>query len=45
LTRYPGMIHPFFSLTAAIPQAFDAIQQVADAVERAGHTAIVSGAV
>ena len=35
-TRYAGMIHPFFSLTAVIPQAFDAIQQVADAVQRAG---------
>ena len=31
-TRYPGMIHPFFSLSGAIPQAFDAIQQVANAV-------------
>jgi len=29
-TRYPGMIHPFFSLSGAIPQAFDAIQQVAN---------------
>jgi acetyl esterase len=45
LTRYAGMIHPFFSLPAAIPQAFDAIQQVADAVQRASHTALVSGAV
>jgi len=33
-TCYPGMIHPFFSLSGAIPQAFDAIQQVADAVAR-----------
>jgi acetyl esterase len=32
---YPGMIHPFFSLSGVIPQAFDAIQQVADAVARA----------
>jgi acetyl esterase len=31
-TRYAGMIHPFFSLSGAIPQAFDAIQQVADGV-------------
>jgi acetyl esterase len=31
-TCYPGMIHPFFSLSGAIPQAFDAIQQVANAV-------------
>jgi acetyl esterase len=34
-TRYPGMIHPFFSLSGAIPQAVDAIQQVADAVRTA----------
>jgi acetyl esterase len=34
-TCYPGMIHPFFSLSGVIPQAFDAIQQVADAVARA----------
>ena len=34
-TRYPGMIHPFFSLPGAIPQALDAIQQVADAVRMA----------
>jgi acetyl esterase len=33
-TCYPGMIHPFFSLSGAIPQAFEAIQQVADAVAR-----------
>jgi acetyl esterase len=33
-TCYPGMIHPFFSLSGVIPQAFDAIQQVADAVAR-----------
>jgi acetyl esterase len=31
-TCYAGMIHPFFSLSGAIPQAFDAIQQVANAV-------------
>jgi acetyl esterase len=35
-TRYAGMIHPFFSLSGAIPQALDAIQQVADAVATAG---------
>jgi len=34
-TRYAGMIHPFFSLSGAIPQALDAIQQVADAVSAA----------
>jgi acetyl esterase len=31
-TRYPGMIHPFFTLPAVVPQALDAMQQVADAV-------------
>jgi acetyl esterase len=31
-TCYSGMIHPFFSLSGAIPQAFEAIQQVANAV-------------
>ena len=36
-TRYAGMIHPFFSLSGAIPQAVDAIQQVADAVA-SSHT-------
>jgi acetyl esterase len=35
-TRYAGMIHPFFSLSGAIPRALDAIQQVADAVRMAG---------
>jgi len=34
-TCYAGMIHPFFSLSGAIPQALDAIQQVADAVSSA----------
>jgi acetyl esterase len=31
-TRYAGMIHPFFSMSGAIPRAFDALQQVAEAV-------------
>jgi acetyl esterase len=31
-TCYPGMIHPFFSLSGVIPQAFEALQQVANAV-------------
>ncbi|MEO8126568.1 MAG: alpha/beta hydrolase, partial [Bryobacteraceae bacterium] len=31
-TRYEGMIHPFFSLSGAIPRGLDAIQQVADAI-------------
>lgn len=31
-TRYAGMIHPFFSLSGAIPQALDAIKQVAQAL-------------
>ncbi len=35
-TRYEGMIHPFFSLSGAIPRAFDAIQQIAGAVRTAG---------
>lgn len=35
LTRYRGMIHPFFSLGGAIPQALDAIQQVAGAAASA----------
>jgi len=34
-TRYDGMIHPFFSLSGVIPRAFDAIEQVADAVKSA----------
>jgi acetyl esterase len=37
-TRYPGMIHPFLSQPGAIPQALDAIQQVADAVRMAGRS-------
>jgi acetyl esterase len=34
--RYPGMIHPFFTMPGVIPQAYDAIQQVAGAVAAAG---------
>ena len=34
-SRYEGMIHPFFSLSGAIPRALDAIQEVADAVRSA----------
>lgn len=33
-TCYPGMIHPFVSLSGVIPQAFDALQQVAEAIAR-----------
>ncbi|HEV2688786.1 MAG TPA: alpha/beta hydrolase [Bryobacteraceae bacterium] len=33
-TRYAGMIHPFFSLSGAIPQAFDAFDQVASAIQK-----------
>jgi acetyl esterase len=40
-TRYAGMIHPFFSLSGAIPRALDAIQQVADAVRAAVHVNLV----
>ena len=36
-TRYPGMIHPFFSMSGAIPQALDAIQQIANAISAAGR--------
>ena len=36
-TRYPGMIHPFFSLSGAIPQALDAFQQIANAISAAGR--------
>jgi acetyl esterase len=32
LTRYAGMIHPFFSWTGVVPQAMEAISQVAAAV-------------
>jgi acetyl esterase len=31
-TRYAGMIHPFFALSGVIPQAFDAFDQIAEAV-------------
>lgn len=34
LTRYPGMIHPFFSWTALVPQAMEAIREVAEAVRK-----------
>jgi acetyl esterase len=44
-TRYPGMIHPFFSLPGALPQALEAYQQIADAVQAAGHPTSVAGAV
>jgi len=32
LTRYPGMIHPFFSLSGAIQDAVKALDQVAGAI-------------
>ena len=32
---YAGMVHPFFSMSGAIPQAFDAFEQVAGAVRAA----------
>jgi acetyl esterase len=35
LTRYPGMIHPFFSLSGAIRDAVKALDQVADAIRAA----------
>jgi acetyl esterase len=34
--RYSGMIHPFVSLPAVVPQALDAMQEVADAVRALG---------
>jgi acetyl esterase len=43
-TRYAGMIHPFFSLSGAIPRALDAIQQFADAVKSAGRAGAGAGA-
>ena len=43
-TRYPGMIHPFFSLSGVIPQALDAIQQVADAVRTSRYQDRAAGA-
>ena len=36
-TRFAGMIHPFFSLSGVLPQAFGAIDQVAAAVRAAGR--------
>jgi acetyl esterase len=36
-TRYAGMIHPFFTLGGVIPQTHQAVQQVADALRRAGR--------
>ena len=36
LKRYSGMIHPFFSMCGAIPQAHDAIDDVAAWVRNAG---------
>ena len=44
LQRYAGMIHPFFSWSGVIPQAFDAIQQVADAVRSCGRQSSIAGA-
>lgn len=35
LQRYAGMIHPFFTLSGAIPQGMQAIEQVAQAVATA----------
>jgi len=37
LTRYSGMIHPFFSLAGAIPQAAEAYQQIAGAIQSVGR--------
>jgi acetyl esterase len=32
LTRYPGMIHPFFSMSGAVRDAFKAFDQIASAI-------------
>ncbi len=37
-TRYAGMIHPFFSMSGAIGDGRRAIQQVAEAIRRAGRS-------
>ena len=37
LTRYTGMIHPFFSLAGVLPQAAEAYQEIADAIRSAGR--------
>jgi acetyl esterase len=42
--RFPGMIHPFFSLPATIPQGREALQLVADAVRSAGAGLAAPGA-
>lgn len=42
--RYAGMIHPFFSWSGVIPQALEAIQQVADAVKTSGRQSSIAGA-
>jgi len=44
-TRYPGMIHPLFSLSGVIPQGLDAIQQVAGAVRMAGQASVPAAGV
>jgi acetyl esterase len=38
LTRYPGMIHPFFSLSGAIRDGAKALDQVADAIRGMPHS-------
>jgi acetyl esterase len=38
LTRYPGMIHPFFSLSGAIREGAKALDQVADAIRGMPHS-------
>ncbi|MBZ5607544.1 MAG: alpha/beta hydrolase [Acidobacteriia bacterium] len=44
-TRHAGMIHPFFSLAGAVPQALEAYQQIADVVRAAGRQSSSVGAV
>jgi acetyl esterase len=42
-TRYPGMIHPFFSMPGSVRQSRMAIEQVADAVAHAGWASTAAG--
>ena len=44
LTRYDGMIHPFFSLAGALTQAGEAYQQIADAIQSIAHNSAARAA-
>jgi len=43
LTRYDGMIHPFFSLAGALPQAGEAYQQIAETIQSTVHVSTAAG--